>query len=1250
MISKRLEAIYDICLHQECDINKLFPTLRQYASECEHVTEFGTRGVFSTYAFIAAQPKTLLSYDLQQNTNIYEAIDVAKENDVNLKFLEQNVLTTTIEETDLLFIDTLHVYRQLSKELALHGNKARKYILLHDTTTWGTEDEIEDGTPKQGLQLAIKEFLIANPRWIVEKEITESNGLMILKRKIETLKMTTSIIIPTYKHPIKPCIDNVLQNTNLKNIEIIVVMNGCPPETKAYIESLQSAFIRTVEFPEPIGYTRAINVGLRTAKGEYLVLLNDDVTILGPTWLQMLQGPFLSDTDTGITGPVKFTFDCGGILRTSIAFWCCMFKKALIQEIGYLSEAYNPGMGEDGDFSIKAKLLGYKLVQVPVDKAGVFGEGPTDTGFPVYHVGSGTFQGIDGYEDIKARNIAVLEKTFANRMEKIYEVCHHHENAIDFNQNFPGGNVFYDNERDINELFPVLRRYANRCEHITEFGVLRVFSTYAFMSTLPKVLRSYDVNSHGNVQEAYKVAGEFGVDFKFLQQDSITSDIEETDLLFIDTLHTYHQLSLELRAHNNKVRKYIILHDTVTYGNVDDVGGSPEGKQGLQPAIREFLSENSQWILEKEILESNGLMILKRVPKFSIIVPSCDKDESTLIPGIDKILAYTNLTDKEVIVVANGCGEKTLDYLSSLRRRVTTINMGPCAGQVAPVNAGSAIAQGQYVVLIDDDTHLLEQGKDNWINQLYGPFKKTEIAFPGENQVGVTGVFVAGYPFIGEAMHSGCAMYRGDLWKKVGGFDPEFGFGYLCDADVSLRIKALGYSIVPVGLDGAFPLYHPYSAVDTQIKKEKVALMRKNREILYTRHWKKPVYSVVVPTYNHLEDLLKPCLESIKHNTDFSTVDIEIIVVANGCIDGTADYVDSLGFPFKLVWFDEGLGYTIAANEGIKVAKGEYVILMNNDIVLLDWGLPKNTWINMLVAPMLVDEKVGLTGPLELYDSYADRRILIFFLVCIRRKLFDEIGLLDTAYAPGGGEDVAFSVEAQNAGYKQVVVPDNNISQASGNNVGSFPVWHHAEGTFSAMEFPEYGNKIIKINGLRNMVRYNKHIKLNLGSGGVEVPGGYISVDKFDKRASILMDVCDLELPDNSVEEILASHLFEHLSPYKVSDILEKWLKVLKPGGKLIMEMPNIEELCKAYATMDKDGKYGILNTIFGAVNTGNDEDKNNIVSPHLFGWAPDLLWDHLMWAGFRDVVFLPEQIPHPPFSGSGPSIFNMRVECYKPI
>jgi len=1030
--------------------------------------------------------------------------------------------------------------------------------------------------------------------------------------------MEYSIIVTTYGHHLegylKPCIASLLAHTDLESAEIIVVANGCDIATKDYVKSLGSHF-RLLWFNEGIGYTKAVNEGLRVATGEYIVLLNDDTTLLEQpksSWLNILRAPFDKDNKVGMTGPVKFTWDCGGIQRTALAFWCIMIRRRLFCELGFLDEIFNPGMGEDGDYCIRASVVGYKLVQVPSDGSKEFGTGVDNQKFPIYHKGNGTFNDDEALKNttIKRNNKFLAEK-YANRLEKIYNICLTHE-------------------CDINSLFPVLRKHAIRCNHITEFGVRGVFSTYAFLSAKPITMRSYDVETSSNIHEATEVATESGIDFKFTEQNILEADIDKTDMLFIDTLHTYKQLSQELKRHANKVRKYILIHDTETWGIKDEIEQDTK-KKGMRIAIIDFLNENSHWRVKETIQESNGLTILERIPKYSIVIPTHNRRDD-LEKCLTSVFTYTDLTDKEVMLVPNGCTDTTLNYLDTVRKQIRILNMPEQVGQVVPATEGIRRAKGEFITLLDDDCLLLEQPVDKWFDLLSKPFKK--------DKVGVSGVFGADYPFLGKAMHNGCTMFRKSMWERVGGFDEVFGYGYLYDTDFSLRIRKEGYSLEKVGVDGNFPIYHPESPVTSETKQQQTPLIRKNREILYRRHGMKPKYSVIVPTYNHLEDCLKPCLESVKKFTNLDNV--EVIVVANGCTDGTDKYIDSLGYPFKLVWFDEGIGFTRAINEGVKVSQGEYIILLNNDTILLDKNYPKNTWITMLEAPFLTDAKMGVTGPLMLHDDYADSDVMIFFCVMIKKEVFDKIGLLDEIFTPGGGEDIDFCIRAMQAGYTQAMVPTDKLKRTF-TNEGKFPIYHKGEGTFTEEDWPEYGNKIIKDNGFVNLLRYNKHVKLNLGSGGVEVPG-YVSVDKYDLRASLVMDVFDLDkhFPEGSVEEILASHLFEHVNPYESVELLVKWRKLLKPGGRLIMELPNIEELCKDFLAADKAGRYGILNCIYGSVNTRDTKNKKEITSPHLWGWYPEMMHEHLVWAGFENIGFGPEQIPHPHK--------NFRVEATKPL
>jgi hypothetical protein len=199
-------------------------------------------------------------------------------------------------------------------------------------------------------------------------------------------------------------------------------------------------------------------------------------------------------------------------------------------------------------------------------------------------------------------------------------------------------NLMYEFPGDINEHIPTLIKYGSECETITEMGVRWITSTWAFLGCAPAKLISYDMRDpltwdvggngenqniisrgYNNIKEVYKIADEFGLNFKFIQANVLEIEIEETDLLFLDTWHSYKQLKAELKLHSSKAKKYIIFHDTTTYATVDETNYEelgPEWKAegiGIWKAIEEFLQNNPQWILEERFMNNNGLTIIKRI-------------------------------------------------------------------------------------------------------------------------------------------------------------------------------------------------------------------------------------------------------------------------------------------------------------------------------------------------------------------------------------------------------------------------------------------------------------------------------------------------------------------------------------------------------------------------------------------------------------------------------------------------------------
>eukprot|EP00931_Biecheleriopsis_adriatica_P074444 TRINITY_DN48498_c0_g1_i1.p1 TRINITY_DN48498_c0_g1~~TRINITY_DN48498_c0_g1_i1.p1 ORF type:complete len:329 (+),score=71.57 TRINITY_DN48498_c0_g1_i1:104-1090(+) len=244
------------------------------------------------------------------------------------------------------------------------------------------------------------------------------------------------------------------------------------------------------------------------------------------------------------------------------------------------------------------------------------------------------------------------------------------ESLAFFKEHFDAAVV--DNGSDIYAHLPLLRWYAQRVGSITELGVRRGNSALAWSLGLLEQLQSrnpsrrlrfrmHDLNITSGVRRAVQgMAPCKDVDFAFVKGDVLhkKTKIEEVDLLFIDTAHTYEQLKKELFTFGHKAKRYIVLHDTESFGLRDEPAytdgaymslrrlrqerrkrmidaGVPSllaqmrteeiaaihedvlrtEKHGLKPAVEEFLREkHGEWTMLEHRLRSNGLTILARLP------------------------------------------------------------------------------------------------------------------------------------------------------------------------------------------------------------------------------------------------------------------------------------------------------------------------------------------------------------------------------------------------------------------------------------------------------------------------------------------------------------------------------------------------------------------------------------------------------------------------------------------------------------
>ena len=217
-------------------------------------------------------------------------------------------------------------------------------------------------------------------------------------------------------------------------------------------------------------------------------------------------------------------------------------------------------------------------------------------------------------------------------------------------------------------------------------------------------------------------------------------------------------------------------------------------------------------------------------------------------------------------------------------------------------------------------------------------------------------------------------------------------------------------------------------------------------------HSVRPIISIIILAYNQFH-YTKKCIESIIKNTNAF---FEIILVDNGSTDGTSAYLESeltpliTGGMLRIIRNDNNHGFAAGNNQGISIARGEYILLMNNDIVVTPG------WLESLVSCAERDPRIGIVGPmsnsvsgpqlvknvpyninnLDGLDDFAEefsrrnagraKRFLrvVGFCMLIKRAVVDKIGGLDSRYGLGNFEDDDFSLRAALAGFESWMAGD----------------------------------------------------------------------------------------------------------------------------------------------------------------------------------------------------------------------------------
>jgi len=136
-------------------------------------------------------------------------------------------------------------------------------------------------------------------------------------------------------------------------------------------------------------------------------------------------------------------------------------------------------------------------------------------------------------------------------------------------------------------------------------------------------------------------------------------------------------------------------------------------------------------------------------------------------------------------------------------------------------------------------------------------------------------------------------------------------------------------------------------------------------------------------------------------------------------------------------------------------------------------------------------------------------------------------------------------------------------------------------------------------------------MKLNIGCGKI-YKEGFINIDAYDTTvADKIMPANNLKFPSNSVDKIESLQLIEHLGLFNAIYALSEWFRVLKPGGDLLIETPNLEKSFKKFINGDLETRKNVLTWIYGVESEG---------MLHKFCFPEELLEDQLKKIGFVDL------------------------------
>lgn len=359
--------------------------------------------------------------------------------------------------------------------------------------------------------------------------------------------------------------------------------------------------------------------------------------------------------------------------------------------------------------------------------------------------------------------------------------------------------------------------------------------------------------------------------------------------------------------------------------------------------------------------------------------------------------------------------------------------------------------------------------------------------------------------------------------------------------------------------------------------------------------------SIVILTYNKL-DYTRQCMESIRKFT--APGSYEIIIVDNHSTDGTVEWLKAQQ-DIRTILNTENMGFPKGCNQGIEIARGDSILLLNNDVVVTP------NWLENLTNCLYSDDNIGAVGPVtnscpiqEIKVSYRtmdemlafskdfnisnsyiweNRLKLIGFCMLIKKDVIDKIGLLDERFSPGNFEDDDYSFRLLKAGYRLVLCKDTFVHHYGSISFRGLGKHFSEVFTRNKTKFIEkWGFDPTYSAGIRqeliDMIQEPRSQKIAVLDVGCACGGTLLQIRNLYKSAELYgIELCkgaadiastfaevstqnveegNPNYSENSFDYIIFADVLEHLQdPWQV---LRSMNKLLKPDGKILASIPNV--------------------------------------------------------------------------------------------